>query len=863
MKKVIKKLIQKVKNIKKDPLKEDQLIESLIDRLVEDTNNIFKFSDEEINIIEGCEHSNVKNTTMQLPIFSEAKISCFFKIITDNKNNYIIEPEPLFKEKFKEVKKNSQLLSIQEISSSKIIRFKPKTSKNELQLIGKGKKDKYGVSLLDKFIISRLPKTKVKLKIKNKNKISNIFFELGSVKDKLKTSKFNLIKNQWTNKQSSYYLKRWIEEFFYSGQISKAEATSILQSKSFSYKRKSLIERFLDINAEYSVVEWGNHLTNRLKKIVKPRYLKNVKEYFPIFQSSYIDIFFNMPKSKKFKDVSSLKVSSYDEDEEFVGGYRPLIGDQIIAINKTDVTKKKIRGKSIKTQDDLNAFLNETAPGTNLDITFKKNDGTKAISVIRTKNFDEFCKKLIKVWGKSLDNYSKAELAVKDYRKSYFIGSPDFALENITKYHSINLEDTARYKYVDENSYESETSGYSFTKDISFSLQKKKIANKMSFLLSFNEWPNIDNELEKNSNLLLNVFIYDITDLNIEKIGELNYDYLDTTDFIKKDCHIIKTNNPSWSVGNKNIAQSKKIYSQYDLPEELAFPFNEIVFAKGGKRKLNFRVFLTTKDVKFHDDTGRPIIEENEIYRPDNFEVMKEYSGETEFDNEGYGDLAEIKVYGSNNIEAEYKLPGYLETNRKEMAYFKSILAANLIKIRDKSPKKIFEILRDEIEYDDDGYEYDKRHIYKTLDLKRVYENLTKNGSETKIDFKSIRNKTLINERYNILNTLLNLSTRNKKFFSEEDVFLNDVAKKLEIDLDKFSEIKKQKTINAELINFNTSNEEDIFGLKETMTKDQKIKILRNEYSRWNALTNHADKTKRDKAKIMRDLAAKLRSKIN
>ena len=45
MKKVIKKLIQKVTNIKKDPLKEDQLIESLIDRLVEDTNNIFKFSD--------------------------------------------------------------------------------------------------------------------------------------------------------------------------------------------------------------------------------------------------------------------------------------------------------------------------------------------------------------------------------------------------------------------------------------------------------------------------------------------------------------------------------------------------------------------------------------------------------------------------------------------------------------------------------------------------------------------------------------------------------------------------------------------------------------------------------------------------
>ena len=342
MKKVFKKLIQKVKNLKKDPLKEDQLIESLIDRLVEDTHNIFKFSDEEINIIEGCVHPNIKKTTKtQLPLFSEAKISCFFKIITDNKNNYIIEPEPLFKEKFKEVKKNSQLLSIQEISSSKINKFKQKTSKNELQLLGKGKNDKYGVGLLDKFITSRLPKTKVKLKIKNKNKISNIFLELGSFKDKLKTLKFNFRKNQWSKKQSSYYLKRWVEEFFYSGQVSAAEKITISQSLNLSYKRKSLIERFLDIDAEYSVVEWGNHLTNRLRKLIKPRYFKDFKEDFPIFQSSYIDIFYNMPSSNKFKHVSSLKVSSYDEDEDFIGGYRPLIGDQIIAISKTDVTKKK------------------------------------------------------------------------------------------------------------------------------------------------------------------------------------------------------------------------------------------------------------------------------------------------------------------------------------------------------------------------------------------------------------------------------------------------------------------------------------------------------------------------------------------
>ena len=52
----------------------------------------------------------------------------------------------------------------------------------------KAKVDKNGQSLLDRYIIGKLPKTKVKLKIKNKNKISDIFFELGDFKKKLKTA---------------------------------------------------------------------------------------------------------------------------------------------------------------------------------------------------------------------------------------------------------------------------------------------------------------------------------------------------------------------------------------------------------------------------------------------------------------------------------------------------------------------------------------------------------------------------------------------------------------------------------------------------------------------------------------------------
>jgi hypothetical protein len=44
------------------------------------------------------------------------------------------------------------------------------------------------------------------------------------------------------------------------------------------------------------------------------------------------------------------------------------------------------------------------------------------------------------------------------------------------------------------------------------------------------------------------------------------------------------------------------------------------------------------------------------------------------------------------------------------------------------------------------------------------------------------------------------------------------------------------------------------------MDKKEKLKVLRKEYSRWNALTNNNDKAIRERAREMRDLAANTRS---
>ena len=60
-------------------------------------------------------------------------------------------------------------------------------------------------------------------------------------------------------------------------------------------------------------------------------------------------------------------------------------------------------------------------------------------------------------------------------------------------------------------------------------------------------------------------------------------------------------------------------------------------------------------------------------------------------------------------------------------------------------------------------------------------------------------------------------------------------------------------------MDFGDKADESIFGISKDMDKEEKLKVLRKEYSRWNALTNNNDKAIRERAREMRDLAANTR----
>ena len=69
-------------------------------------------------------------------------------------------------------------------------------------------------------------------------------------------------------------------------------------------------------------------------------------------------------------------------------------------------------------------------------------------------------------------------------------------------------------------------------------------------------------------------------------------------------------------------------------------------------------------------------------------------------------------------------------------------------------------------------------------------------------------------------------------------------------------------TISNAAVNVRVSDE-SVFGITESMSKEEKSKKLRKEYSRWNALTNNNDKLVRERAREMTDLAANLRKRYS
>ena len=394
---------------------------------------------------------------------------------------------------------------------------------------------------------------------------------------------------------------------------------------------------------------------------------------------------------------------------------------------------------------------------------------------------------------------------------------------------------------------------------ISSYVKKEKVSGKDSFVVYYDSFPNTY-DFEKEA-VYLKIYVFDVTDLDQKEYENIYYEtesYEDNPkleNYLRDNCNVIKTNNFDWSEGNSILVQTKLLVSYDDPPEKIAFPYSVMNFPKAGKRRLAFRSFICKKELKFHETEGRPLDGTSINYHPEHYK-LSEYT-ET-FDE--YGSYPEILAYDVAEIDAEYKQAGYLGVNRKKLDALIIPLGYSIATINN-DPLKSIKLVKENIEYKGDRTL--EGGINQSLNLKMIYEKSQKNTIDPQIYLKEIKNFSKIDERYEVINLLLNIATHDNTLTYTENKFLDDVAKKLELNQSKYLEIKKIETASLKSVDFGDKADESIFGLSKEMDDKTKCRILRQEYSRWNSQTNNSNKDKRVRAKEMVNLIANLRKQYN
>ncbi len=698
------------------------------------------------------------------------------------------------------------------------------------------------------FTIKKKDKSKeIKIKIKLINSIKAIAISKKSCED------------HYLKKAGSLLFKEWVLTDY------GANHEDWNKRREDIMKLETIAERFSDArfieNSDY-IKDWTNKDAKLLTSLLKPEY-KDIN-----FKLNFFSLIFNSKIISKLKNLNLKKDCCYsfiltgkviggDWDKDVPANVKNF--EKLVSIKDK---KKEVFVDEIS-EASLNFFFNEMI-NKKKDIFIKYKSDKKFWSFSNEKKAElstklsqgfEGIAYFLEYWFESKYKFNKAKvkLAVDDFCKSFFLEYPDFNLERIKEIEKMDLKDEPEY---DEDNYGSD---YKDKIYISTSVSKKKVAGKESFVVKLNNLPTdeeIENYTIEGKKIYLKIYVYDVTDLDEDKYFKIQDNGEDTGQYFLNNCHVVKTEDLSWSEGNGILVQSTELET-YGMKQlyELAFPYSKLKLPKYGKRKLSFRTFICTEDQKFDENNGRFITYDNPTFRAEEYFLDSYSEG---FDE--YNDYTDILSYSSSEIEVEYKQPGYLEINKRKYNDLKIALSLALNQDDKNNQKANLKKIKDSVRYGDYTVE---GNIHKILSLKKNYEKSVNEKLNLDNILKDLKKNSVIHERYEIIDFLLNLATEDETFNSKENKFIDKVSKELELNKDKYQEIKKQKTSAVKFVDFGEEVEESVFGINKDMTKDEKLKILRKEYSRWNALTNNTDKMIRERAKEMRDLAANLRSQYN
>ena len=276
------------------------------------------------------------------------------------------------------------------------------------------------------------------------------------------------------------------------------------------------------------------------------------------------------------------------------------------------------------------------------------------------------------------------------------------------------------------------------------------------------------------------------------------------------------------------------------------FPENLVVPAKKGKRKLEFKVYFTNLNMEFIDGFPKED-KKNEIYLEKSAYKIIEYNEPGFLETEKFQELV---------LKHSANLAIYLASLNKKIE--QKEIDAIKIWLREKNNWDIFDYL--DI---DQGEESNLKKAELSFYLKQSLNKISKQKLNLQETLSDLNQKANSNQKYEIINLLLNVAASDDKLGIEEDKFINKMAKSLNLDLNYFQQIKNVALAKIENIEQTEDLDISVFNLTDEMTKEQKCLKLRQEYSRWNRQTNNSDENIRIRAKKMVEFAAELRKKYD
>ena len=411
-----------------------------------------------------------------------------------------------------------------------------------------------------------------------------------------------------------------------------------------------------------------------------------------------------------------------------------------------------------------------------------------------------------------------------------------------SKNKNVDKEIEDEFSYNDEerdDGYYDESDHYvTSPKDLKIKIEEKIIENNPYYaVMAFGDitWyfeEDFFNSIKKeNDQVKFTIYAFDVTEEETDK--EKNIALQCLTDPFKDENNLLS------SARNMEV----KVGYAYDIWTPMFFfPKSIVVPPYRGERKIKFVLSATKINAKF--EQGKTV-RKKDLY----------LSTET-------------------ILNLNFQEPGYLEENKYEEEVNEKIVQLGLAVAY--SEKKInqrgVEVIKTWINqniiwkhyFAENTEEENENKIKYSFLLNNTYELLKNKQLSLSEIVKKLNYKSNVSKRYDAMNLLLNVAGSDDRLSSEEDKLLNKTARALELDMDRFQQMKTSTIANIDTVDdTNEENEDTIFNFSSDMTNEEKCKKLRLEYTRWNRQTNNSNEKIRNQAKKMVELTASLRKKYN